>query len=95
MLTLTSPGKLCTSHLSVMKISPGNKALSSAVATLIPENLDAQQRPQSLFGLLLEIERQLRKEARDGAKSELGQCNISKARVYQGSMVEKLSRYIE
>ena len=65
-----------------MKIPPGNKALSDTVS-IVPDKPGVQSGSQSLFSRLLEFESQLRKEDR------------IKAKVQKGSMVEKLSRYIE
>ena len=80
----------------MMKVSPGNniKALSDAVS-IAPEKPGAQRGSRSLFSLLLEIESQLRKEARINAQAQIGRRDISKVKVQKGSMIEKLSRYIE
>jgi hypothetical protein len=77
-----------------MKVSPGNKALCDIVS-IAYEKPGAQRRPQSLFSLLLEIESRLRKEARINAQAQIRQCNISKVKVQKGSMVKKLSRYLD
>jgi hypothetical protein len=77
-----------------MKISHGKKALSDTVS-IVPDEPSAQRESQNFFSLLLEIESQLRKEARTNAQAKIAQCYISKAKVQKGSMVEKLSRYIE
>ena len=72
------------------------KALPASDVVCWSGKLDGTpKRDQSLFSLLLEIESQLRKEDRINAQAQIGQCYISKAKVQNGSMVEKLSRYIE
>ena len=67
----------------------------SGFLSVWPRNLGGEQSHQSLFSLLLEIETQLRAQARRDSRLLASHRKHDKRKSFRRPKVENLSRYIE